>query len=82
VSIDYSSQELEVWRLVPKQGTMPAIEGGKMEVEREEPLHRELVDFIAAIRERRPPRVTGAQGRAALMLAEQIVERMSLTASG
>ena len=55
---------------------MPGIEGGKLEVSREEPLKRELEDFVAAIRERRAPGVTGEQGRAALALAEQIVERM------
>jgi len=78
VSIDYSSQELEMWRLVPQPGAMPAIEGGKMDVLREEPLARELADFVAAARERRAPGVTGAQGRAALALAEQIVERMTV----
>jgi predicted dehydrogenase len=78
VSIDYSSQEVEMWRLVPQPGAMPAIEGGKMDVPQEEPLKRELADFIAAARERRAPGVTGAQGRAALALAEHIVERMTI----
>jgi predicted dehydrogenase len=78
VSIDYSSQEVEMWRLVPQPGAMPAIEGGRMDVTQEEPLKRELVDFIAAVRERRAPGVTGAQGRAALALAELIVERMTI----
>jgi predicted dehydrogenase len=78
VSIDYSSQELEMWRLVPQPGAMPAIEGGKMDVPQEEPLAREIADFVAAVRQRRPPGVTGAEGRAALALAEQIVERMAI----
>jgi predicted dehydrogenase len=78
VSIDYTAQEVEVWRLVPKPGAMPGIEGGKMDVTREEPLKRELEDFVAAARERRAPAVTGAQGRAALALAEQIVDRMTV----
>ncbi len=56
----------------------PGIEGGKLEVAREEPLKRELEDFVAAIREKREPVVTGAQGRAALELAEQVVERMEM----
>jgi predicted dehydrogenase len=78
LSIDYSSQELEMWRLVPQAGAMPSIEGGRMPVAAEEPLKRELEDFVAAARERRTPAVTGAQGRAALALAEQIVERMAV----
>ena len=76
VSIDYASQEAEVWRLVPRDGEAPAIEGGKLEIAREEPLKRELADFVGAIRERRPPAVTGEQGRAALALAERVAEAM------
>ena len=45
----------------------------------EEPLKRELEDFVAAARERRSPAVSGAQGRAALALAERIVEAMTVT---
>jgi predicted dehydrogenase len=78
VSIDYASQEAEVWRLVPRSGQAPAIEGGKLEIAREEPLKREIADFVAAIRERRAPAVTGEQGRAALALAERVVEAMEM----
>jgi predicted dehydrogenase len=77
ISIDYTAQELEVWRLVPDASGTPRIEGGKIAVQQEEPLKRELEDFIASVRERRPPVVTGAQGRAALALAERIVEGMT-----
>lgn len=76
LSIDYKAQEAEVWGLVPQPGAMPRIEGGKLDVQRDEPLRRELADFVAAVRERRPPGVTGAQGRAALVLANDIVSRM------
>ena len=43
----------------------------------EEPLKRELADFIAAVTERRPPLVDGAAGRRALDLATRIVEKMA-----
>lgn len=76
LSIDYKAQEVEVWGLVPQPGAMPRIEGGKLDVQRDEPLRRELADFVAAVRERRAPGVTGAQGRAALVLANDIVSRM------
>lgn len=79
VSIDYAAQEAEMWRLVAKPGQMPGIEGGKLEVAREEPLKRELDDFVSSIRDSRPPAVTGEQGRAALALAERVVERMETT---
>ena len=74
ISIDYAAQELEVYRLVPSNGGRPVIQGGRVEIVNEEPLQRELVDFVAAIRERRPPAVTGADGRAALALATRIAE--------
>ena len=77
VSIDYAAQEVEVYRVRRDAGARPAIEGGKIELEREEPLKRELADFLAAIRERRPPLVSGQDGRRALALAERIMERMA-----
>ena len=78
VSVDYAAQELEVWRLVrPKTGA-PSIEGGKKEVANEEPLKRELADFVDAIRTGRQPGVTGDDGRRALQLAQQITEQMTI----
>ncbi len=77
VSIDYAAQKLEVWRLVKGNGPMPTIEGGEVEVPVEEPLKRELEDFVQAVTTRRPPLVTGEQGRRALALAQQITDKMS-----
>ena len=77
VSIDYAAQKLEVWRLVKGTGPMPTIEGGEVEVPVEEPLKRELEDFVQAVTTRRPPLVTGEQGRRALALAQQITDKMS-----
>ena len=77
VSVDYAAQELEVWRLVRPASGLPTIEGGVLPITNEEPLRRELQDFIEAIREARPPTVTGEDGRRALALAEQITERMT-----
>jgi predicted dehydrogenase len=71
VSIDYASQELELWRL-RTEGGAAAIEGGKVDVPREEPLKLELQDFTDAVRTRRAPRVPGHDGRRALELAQRI----------
>ncbi|MBP7778773.1 MAG: Gfo/Idh/MocA family oxidoreductase [Acidobacteria bacterium] len=76
LSIDYAAQEVEHWTLGPGPAGTPAITGGKLDVPREEPLKRELEDFVAAVRDRRPPMVTGEAGRAALALAAEIVECM------
>lgn len=75
-SIDYAAQKVEVYRLVKGTGPMPSIEGGEMPVVTEEPLKRELLDFVEAVREGRAPRVDGAQGRRALALATEITRQM------
>jgi predicted dehydrogenase len=92
VSIDYAAQEVEVYRLVPHPSTVargglsnvegqnggrPVIQGGRLEITSDEPLRRELVDFVDAVRTRRPAGVTGHDGRAALALATQIAEQIA-----
>jgi len=79
VSIDYALQKLETYRLVKGTAQTPSIEGGEVIVANEEPLKRELADFVDAIAANRPPRVDGAQGRRALALAQQITDRMTAT---
>jgi len=77
LSIDYAAQKLEVWRLVKHEGAMPSIQGGDVAVVNEEPLVRELADFVDAVVSRRAPAVPGEDGRRALRLAQQITDRMS-----
>jgi predicted dehydrogenase len=77
VSIDYAAQKLEVWRLTKTGGAMPAIQGGELPIENQEPLLRELADFVDAVKSGRAPLVDGVQGRRALELAAQITERMN-----
>jgi predicted dehydrogenase len=74
VSVDYGAQELDVWRLMPRPGDRPAIEGGPVEVAKDEPLRQELLDFVGAVRERRAPRVDGRAGRRALAFATRVAE--------
>jgi predicted dehydrogenase len=76
VSIDFAAQEVEVYRLVRGDGR-PAIQGGKLDVARDEPLRRELCDFVDAVRSRRPPGVTAHAGREALSLATRIADMMA-----
>jgi predicted dehydrogenase len=76
ISIDYAAQEVEGWRLVKRDGARPSIEGGPIPVQRDEPLRRELADFVRAVRERGTPVVDGAAGRRALELATRIAEKM------
>jgi predicted dehydrogenase len=74
LSIDYAAQKVEMWRLVQGNGDGPSIQGGEMNVTNEEPLKRELADFVDAVVSRRAPMVTGEQGRRALALAQQITD--------
>ena len=76
ISIDYAAQEVEGWRLVRRDDARPSIEGGQLPVERDEPLRRELADFIRAARSKTAPIVDGAAGRRALELATRIAHRM------
>jgi predicted dehydrogenase len=77
ISIDYATQKVEVYRLVNGSGPTPLIEGGEIQVVSEEPLKRELADFVEAIVAQRAPRVTGEAGRRALSLAQAIVDKMA-----
>jgi len=72
VSIDYATQKVDVWRLSRNGGPMPAIEGSEIAVVNEEPLKCELADFVDAVRNGRPPLVTGEAGRRALALASDV----------
>jgi len=76
ISIDYAAQEVEGWRLVRRDGGKPSIEGGSLPVERDEPLRREIADFIRAVRSKTSPLVDGAAGRRALELATRVAEKM------
>jgi predicted dehydrogenase len=76
LSLDYAAQEVEGWRLVRRDGQRPSIQGGPIPVQQEEPLRRELMDFVESVRERRSPVVDGAAGRRALALASEIAAKM------
>jgi predicted dehydrogenase len=84
VSIDYASRDVEVYTLVPPgpggadgHDARPKIKGGKLPVADDEPLRRELADFVEAARTGRAPAVTGRDGRNALALATMVAEKMT-----
>jgi predicted dehydrogenase len=76
LSIDYAAQTADAWRLVKNTGAAPSIDGGQLAVAPEEPLKRELADFVDAVVKKRAPRVTGEAGRRALGVAQAIADRM------
>jgi predicted dehydrogenase len=76
ISIDYAEQKVERFTLNRVLG-IPKIDGGDVAVARDEPLARELADFVDAVRSKRAPLVDGAQGRRALALADRISSTMT-----
>ncbi len=76
LSIDYAAQKVEKYTLKKLLG-VPRIEGGSVPVTNEEPLVRELTDFVDAVRTKRRPLVDGEQGRRALALAQAITDRIA-----
>jgi predicted dehydrogenase len=76
VSVDYAAREVEAYKLVPQDGR-PAIQGGKLPVADDEPLRREVADFVDTVRTKRKPGVTGREGRDALALATRVADKMN-----
>ena len=72
-SIDMQARSVAAHRLV-RDGARAAVVPEPFAIEAADSLSRELADFVAAVRERRDPVVTGEVGRDALALAERVVE--------
>ena len=81
ISLDYSQQEIAIYHRVPAQadavpGTNPRIIKEDLFIDKAEPLRVELESFIECVRSRKKPLVSGEEGRDALKVAAQIVERL------
>ena len=71
LAIDMRAQSIRAFRLSREDGE-PGIVPTSVAVEREEPLVREMADFVRAMRERGTPLVSGEIGRDALALATRV----------
>jgi predicted dehydrogenase len=76
ISVDMHAQSVDALRLSRREGR-PEIVPEEIPVPREEPLAGELADFVASIRERREPVVSGRVGREALALAMGVVDAIA-----
>ena len=79
VSTDYSAQEVIIYRkkpgeMAPNVTPMEMIDIEPLDVHKEEPLKRELESFVACVRERKRPLVSGDDALAALRLAQQVID--------
>jgi predicted dehydrogenase len=73
--LDYASQELCLFRREDRDEAASArLTRIEVPVSRVEPLRQELMDFVASVRSRRPPRVPGEAGRDAMAVATRIIE--------
>jgi len=73
LSLDCAAPSVQCWQLQRSNNSAPAVQQIEVPVAVNEPLRLELTDFVAAVRDRRSPAVTGRDGRRALALAAQIV---------
>jgi predicted dehydrogenase len=76
VSLDYQNQTGEIYRL-----TGGRIVREEVEIEKDEPLKRELAAFVECARHGRQPKVSGYEGAAALELAVEITRRIEAHAA-
>src|ERR1051325_11732963 len=77
LSLDYQNQSGEIYRRTAK-----GLERDAVEIEREEPLKRELAAFLECAATGRAPKVSGFQAAAALELAVEITKRIDSGARG
>lgn len=75
VSIDYTRQDVSVFRLDGSAAGPPQIISQKLTPPRREPLELELHAFLDAIRGRGPVACTGAEGKKTLELALQVLQK-------
>jgi predicted dehydrogenase len=76
ISLDYTQQDLAVFSLNHRSETpIPEIVSRKLAPERKEPLQQELHAFLKAVRGLEPVECRGEDGRRALALALQILDR-------
>lgn len=77
LSLDYQNQTGEMYGR-----TAEGLTKEEVEIEREEPLKRQLASFIECAATGRAPKVSGFQAAAALELAVQITKRINAASSG
>jgi predicted dehydrogenase len=80
ISLDYSQQEIAVYHRIPAADssaeTPPTIVKEEIPIDKAEPLRVELESFIECVQTRRRPLVSGEDGRDALKVASQIMEKL------
>ena len=78
VAVDYATRHASISSLAPPNanGAWPGVHTRNLEMVDVEPLRAEIVAFVDAVREGKPPAVSGRDGRNALALALRALERI------
>ncbi len=77
-SLDFAEQQVAMLKLTPPKssGALPEISAIGLQIEKREPLLAEIESFITAVQSRTPPVVSGADGRRALAIAMDVLEKI------
>jgi predicted dehydrogenase len=78
LSIDFLAQKVVFAskKESPTKGELPEIFVQKIPIKKVDPLETEIQSFLQCVRDRKPPRVSGKDGKRALELALQITEQI------
>jgi len=78
VAVDYATRHASISSLAPPNanGAWPGVHTRNLEIIDVEPLRAEIVAFVEAARDGKPPAVSGRDGRNALALALRALERI------
>jgi predicted dehydrogenase len=73
ISIDYASQHISIYgRTAGKEGELPTIVPEELDIEKRDSLLEEVKSFLDCSANRRPPLVSGSDGKKALEVAQMI----------
>jgi predicted dehydrogenase len=77
-SLDYAEQQVGMFKLTPPkaEGALPEIVAQGLEITKREPLLAEIESFLSSVRSRAAPVVTGVEGRRALALALEVLDKI------
>jgi predicted dehydrogenase len=77
-SLDYAEQQVAMCKLTPPKtaGALPEIVAEGLRIEKREPLLAEIESFITSTQTRTAPVVSGPEGRRALALAIEVLEKI------
>jgi len=77
-SLDYAEQQVGMFKLTPPKtaGALPEIVAQGLDIAKREPLLAEIESFVYAVSAKTAPVVTGAEGRRALALAIDVLDKI------